>query len=661
MNQVDSQAIELATSYKDIIKTVNYYKIEDYEKDKESNKTVWLSNNKDFKDFEKYEESLKNYTAVIDIYLKAIARNGRELEQVGMVITDDSGLPKGQILDYRYPIDQMDYVNEPNSNEKCGKSGEYSAECTESFQFLKSENLESLVFTEEGLIKVLRNSDKGAFIYYLPLDYFDSLFKNIKGYKFFLSNSSGSRVIRVIDLKDGENQYTIDSNSTKVSENLFNDEELSKETEKGLKASQDTLTTNNTAHFEIEGYYSTYYTSISNVQIELRGYSEQTNLTETGSMISGVYINKGYIYEDWNAVIDDIIDTIIIQMVIFLFLLGITCFLAWVLAAQITDRIIWPIYLFECFLRSKPITIDFEKNYNKEVNNILTYLKLLKTLESMIEPRFFLHPNLQEREQNLRDTLQLFETIKNNRGKSIILNLLGNIAYMKKQFTEAVKYYAEAVTQIEDLIQEIDEQNKGEKELTDEEKKKYFLNLEVKEKNWEVEKNCLKEMIVDKKQQLCMGLTAEVLNSGSDITESRSRLKEINKVQKQIVQFYVDEKIQYFRLVKLLIDMASTYQDLKYYHSGLEILDIVQDELKKIEKNEAAKVDIDMGRLCKLGIVVNNESSTNQNQHFDIKGQSYEKDILLQMSAYRRGKILIECEKPYEAALALSSSIVNFT
>jgi len=105
-----------------------------------------------------------------------------------------------------------------------------------------------------------------------------------------------------------------------------------------------------------------------------------------------------------------------------------------------------------------------------------------------------------------------------------------------------------------------------------------------------------------------------------------------------------------------LIDMASTYQDLKYYHTGLEILDIVKDELKKLE---GARVDIDMGRLCKLGIVVNNESSTSQNHHFEVKGYSYEKDILLQMSAYRRGKILIECEKPYEAALALCSSIVS--
>ena len=145
---------------------------------------------------------------------------------------------------------------------------------------------------------------------------------------------------------------------------------------------------------------------------------------------------------------------IIIQMVIFLVLLAITCFVAWILSVQITERIIRPIYLFERFLRGKPVTIDFEKNYNKEVNKILNYLRLLRTLENMIEPRFFLHPNLQEREQNLKDSLELFENIMNKRGKSIILNLLGNIAYSRKLYSEAVKYYSDAVKQIEDLIQE---------------------------------------------------------------------------------------------------------------------------------------------------------------------------------------------------------------
>jgi tetratricopeptide (TPR) repeat protein len=276
----------------------------------------------------------------------------------------------------------------------------------------------------------------------------------------------------------------------------------------------------------------------------------------------------------------------------------------------------------------------------------------------MIEPRFLLHPNLEKREENLKETLELFEVIMNKRGKSIIFNLLGNIEFNRGNTAKAVEWYRESVKQIEELIMEVDEQDKGEKGLTDEEKEKLNFNEEKKEINWETEKVCLKDMLIDKKQQLCMGLIRESSNSALDINESRSILKETNKYQKEILQYYSDNKIQYFRLIKMLIDMARVYKELKYYHSGIELLDFVQDELKKLEIDGAGQIDIDTARLSKLGVITNDQEQSNQNLHFSIKGYTFERDILMQMAYYHRAKICKECDKPYEAGQAYTSVIV---
>lgn len=661
LNLLFEKDIPLASDYSELINTINYYKISDFEAESKKDKTVWLSDNSAFTDFEKYSENLKNNTAVVDVFMKVFMQDRANVQQIGMIIDNEKILPKDQILDYRFPVIEMDYAKNSNAGDGCGKDGEYSAVCTDAYKLLKDGH-QVVVYTEDDMIKVLRNSDNGAFVYYLPLDAFDYLFKEVDEYVFYLADSTGDRTIRAFMMNDGENEFEYNQESSKLSSNLFDDDKLVSETNSGLQSALSSLSSGDeSSTFTIEGYYSTFYSSVSYLSISLTGYNESTSINESNSMIAGAYVNKGLVYKKWNQVLDDIIDTIIIQMVIFLVLLGITCLLAWLIAVEISERVTSPIYLFEMFLRGEPVTIDFDRKYNKEVNKILNYLRLLGTLENMIEPRFLLHPDLEKRENNLKEALELFDVIMNKRGKSIVFNLLGNIEFNKGNYAKAVEWYREAVKQIEELINEVDEQDKGEKGLTDEEKEKLNFNEDKKEINWETEKICLKDMLIDKKQQLCMGLISESSMSGIDINESRTKLKEINKHQKEILQYYSDNKIQYFRLVKLLIDMARVYKDLKYYHSGIELLDLVQDELKKLEIEGAGQIDIDTARLCKLGVIYNNEELLNQNLHFSVKGYTFEKDILMQHAYYHRAKISKECDKPYEAGLAYTAVIVNFT
>ena len=587
----------------------------------------------------------------------------RNISQIGLILADYKGLDSGEILDYRYPQVDMTDISKgsfdySSTKKYCETKGAYSARCTDGYEVLK-DNHNVTVFVEDDSIKVFLNFTYGAFVYYLPLDYFDSLFSDVEDYEFFFSTIDGKRTIRTFQHGVNTENSTMASYRT-IAESIFpTDDVLQEEISKAFEETKEDNFT--ISRFLLDGYFSSFYGSLSKMDISYDSYEANLGVKEIGSMAVGSYINKGIVFNDWNNVLDGVIDTIIIQMVIFLILLCITVATVWFLGMAITDKITHPIYLFELYLRGKMSLQAMDRNYNKEVNQILSYLRMLETLERMIDPSFLNNPKIQIRESNLKEALKLFEDIKNRRGKAIIMNLLGNISYSNKDFSKAVEYYKSSLREIEELAKEVAQQEQDERSLTDNEKIILQKKAGKDSLSWDSEKVFLQESIIDRKQQLCMGLKADLHDSTWELSEVRAKLKEIYNYQHEILQYYASSRTQYLRLLKVMIDIAEIYQELKYYHSGIELLDIVHDELRKLEIESGTEIDIDITRLSRVGVSIKVDDEYNKRLHFTVKGVTFEKDILAQMMYYRRGLLLLENDKHYEAGIAFTLAIVTPT
>jgi hypothetical protein len=109
-------------------------------------------------------------------------------------------------------------------------------------------------------------------------------------------------------------------------------------------------------------------------------------------------------------------------------------------------------------------------------------------------------------------------------------------------------------------------------------------------------------------------------------------------------------------VVSILIQISYVFQNIQYYHSAIELLEIVSDEIWKIESNN--KVDIDITRLRRVGVNVK-ESQHMRGQQFTIDTVTFERDVLQQRALYRRGMILKENDKIQEAGLAFTMAIVR--
>ena len=115
--------------------------------------------------------------------------------QIGIVI-DSNG------LDYRFPYTDLSFLHNTfnyDYSSPCNKNNSnYDSRCTGAYQTLKTNQHTVLVYNEENGTKVLLNSNEGAYVYYIPTDFFDKYFKNFSDYSFFLSDITGERLIKIM-------------------------------------------------------------------------------------------------------------------------------------------------------------------------------------------------------------------------------------------------------------------------------------------------------------------------------------------------------------------------------------------------------------------------------------------------------------------------------
>ena len=406
-------------------------------------------------------------------------------------------------------------------------------------------------------------------------------------------------------------------------------------------------------NFTLQGYNSYVLGSVSAVSINTSvvGYDVQ----DQNGFIAGALIYRNVALQQWDDLINSIVNTIIIQISILILFIIVTIALTWKLSAIITNKIINPIELIKKMLKDSVNQEDVQKKYNKEVNEVVNSLTLLNILKNFIDPHFLLNPDLEVRIKNLEEAYKLFEALNSNRGKAIVENLIGNAYYLEERYDMAETYYALSLNHTIALQEEVIAQESKEKLLSSKERSE--LKQRTRKVLWSSEKSYLQESIVERKQQLCMALEAQI--DFEKKSKDRGLLKRINELQLEILEYYVNTRTHYIRMIRVLINMAKIFQCLQFYHSGLQLLDIVKDELTKIQTDGISTVDIDITRLKSIGIDLKLLESSQKTRYFSLNGIGIEKGILLQHAYYRKGMILVESGRPQEAGHALTDAIVG--
>ena len=557
--------------------------------------------------------------------------------QIGIVL--DSG------DDFRYPGGNMSYIL--NSN-PCNNSKGFDTRCLKAYYDPSTMISQSLSMYFQYNLTLMHQANDSTTCYYYPSNYFIESGETDTEYTYLLSNKQGENVYIF-------KNFTLDQLSGKNISDIFITQqyEISAEIDPVLLP----VLSENSTFLDIEGYNTEYYIATSNLSIDGCDYP-------TGLVVTTLVI-KSLALEDFYYCIDQIYNSIISQVSVFLLFIALGMITAWKLSKSIHKRVTEPLGIIECYLRGGIPKIP-KMRYNKEINEINKYLLYIEVIEQILDPRFLLHPDFAQRLENLTDVDSLFSSIKNSQGAAISKNLIGNLYLFNEEYEKAIDSYREALAETETLFNEVVAQEHSESKLSFEERGLLRVHTGKDAQGWEKEKSFLSSSVSDRLQQLCYAKILSLENSLDSAHELRGEWKSVLELQTKILQYFISSSKNYVEMLKILIDMAYVSHKLQYYHSALELLDIANDELCKLnpEYTEQSKrnsknytVDIDITRLKRLGIKV--KESEHKKLYFRITGVTFEKDILRQFSTFRRAEIYFDNEKYYDAVVQYTMALVR--
>lgn len=357
-------------------------------------------------------------------------------------------------------------------------------------------------------------------------------------------------------------------------------------------------------------------------------------------------------YED---LIQVVLVNILIQMAIFIFFLILVIMCSWRLYRFLVQRIVNPIN-YAADVISKEAKLDIQRDFNYEINQIINVTKIITTLERFIDPRFFKHPNQAIRLDNLKLAKETLRSVNNERGVAILSSLIGNIHFSLKAYKEAEISYDESYNAMKALKNMLQKELDEEKAMNDEDRQKLKEKMgeEYDDNFWNDELQALDEAISER--ELLIGLAkAAVLGEQQNMewTSAREEWQNVLKMQISALQHYTSSKSHYVRILKLLVDMAHTYHKLHYFHSSIEILDIVRDELWKLRFKGSLHIDIN--RIRSIGIEVNDTRRTVELvERIDTKNDI---EYVIQLMHFRKALVLKDEEKYPQAAAHFNMSL----
>ena len=428
---------------------------------------------------------------------------------------------------------------------------------------------------------------------------------------------------------------------------------LEKECEKSRE--QDLKGTKNVTLVEYNNVILGSYSPI-NISAEIGTFS----VTQASQLMVGVMRSQRIVLEGLNNIIEEALDIIFFQLAILVGFILFSILISWKLSKEISSRIFLPISIISRMLSNTASDEETQSLYNSEVNKVIDYIKLLNTFEKFIDPYFLQNPLPNTRIRNLTEAYNMFKSLKNHRGMSVAQNLIGNTYFSLKNYEMASESYTLSLNSTIKLLNKLEKIEKAHEGLNMSESKLLRKRTGRNKRSWNDQKMYLIENIAERKQQLCMTLEALFLSYEDEDSSSRKKLKEINKFQLEILEYYVSTRTHFFSMVRVLLNMAKIFEYLKYFHSGLQLLEIVRDELVKVKGGESVEVDIDITRLRSIGISLKLEDSTSSSKHFIVNNVVHEKDILMQEMYLRTGMILVKSQKIQEAAHSFTSAIVAY-
>lgn len=583
-------------------------------------------NRLDFSSLENSEE--------IDLFLAFLhSYNKGTTKQTGIVL--DNG------YEFRYFGGNMSYIAQADP---CG-TGIYDSRCLNVYNCKNCEvSPDFWMYFEYNLTFMMKGSNF-SIITFENETFFDTSDEELDDYFYFLSDNSTQNVFHSnknpVTSTFGENiSVILDSQDYEISSKLESELLLSIASEKNS--------------FKVEGYNEDYLVSYKKVVFET---NDSTNLI----CITG--INENLAMKQLSKFLDKIYKIGSIQVAIFLIFIALALSVSFIIASSITTRITTPLIIIESYLKGKSKSIPTKK-YNKEVNDIIKYLRIINTIEELLDPRFLLHPNKAQRIENLVKVCELFVAIKNNRGVAITKNLIGNLYLEEEDFERAVDMYRESLAEMEALYNEVTAQEHAETKLSFEERKMLKLKSGKDTQNWDDEKAALIYNITERIQQLYLAKQMALEFNLETAHEIRAEWKAILDLQTRALQNYISFSNNYVNMLKVILDISYVYHKLQYFHTALELLDVVYEELTKLSPDltEQAKInakgvtiDIDITRLKRLSLKV--KDNDGRKLYFQVSGVSFEKDILRQTVLYRRALIYKDNERFQEAALYFTMSL----
>ena len=410
------------------------------------------------------------------------------------------------------------------------------------------------------------------------------------------------------------------------------------------------LSSNYNPSQKLEGRNSVFYKYLTKV------YSDESS--RTTNLTSGVLVNEKDVLNDWYGMLDEILGIIIVLLVISGFLFLLALFAAWMIAVYVKRTVTNPISKITQYLNGEKELSYIDKQYNKEINDILRLLRLLETAEKFVDPNFLLNPDPEVRFQNLEEADFFFKEIYNSRGQSIVKNLKGNIHFMNQDYDKAVKEYEDALAAIESLKEEVEDQETKENELSQEEKAKLRQNTTRLIGDWSKEKEFLDETIADRLQQLAKSMQANLDSYGSFNIESRVKtLNAIKEHQIRALQYYLTRRKELPKALNLMIDLIYTFQQRQYYHPAKIIIEVVTQTLNQVPSGQDWIIDIDISQLSQAGIEIRDVAHS-ENHHFSVN-ITFEKEVLRQKLLYRKGMLYKEQRLYKEAANSFVDAIEN--
>jgi hypothetical protein len=578
-----------------------------------------------------------------DPFMRIIQQASNISLQLGYVLNEDD-----EDVMYIYPVHNMTFIKQQyNYEATCQKStSPYSPTCSNPFALLKGKGLKLIPYYDVDRLFIMNNFSAGAGVSVLDKNFLLENLKSYENYKIFSCHREGNWTLLVSDEEvddfAGKDIWTAMYKNSNSEKKDFKKEVVPKfnESDSGIIGKK------------IGGDFTYFAFNRMNLTV----YEKYED-----SYVVGVSRTKTSILKDWDGFIDRLLKLSIIQACVFGIFLIVSLIIAWLLSLLISNRVTRPIDTITNYLnKNDPPLFSIQQTFNSQINTIIENLRKIETIEKFIDPSFLMHPLMKTRIQNLQVAAQLFREVDNKRGLSICYNMIGNIMFFKKKYQEAEDYYRKSLKALEDLLVEIDQQEKEEFGLSENEKTKLNIKRDNFKDSWNDEKRFVEEGISEKLQQICMSLMFRLKECQVECTlvETRAKWKELIKLQTQILQYYESSRLNYVKYLKLLIDLSESYQVLQYFHTSNELLEIVSEELWKIDVEKKTEVDIDVNRLRKIGIsIIETEIMT----HFKVDNLTFEKDILMQRVLYRKSKNALDNNNYYKAAVDLTLALVIIT